>query len=288
MAKSLLGTYLHFLRSPNLNDPPTAVSTPTAAKSILRLYSVHLVLLLVVLVFVSLVPNAQESNNLLDSVEGMPVWYLPFAAVIVAPLLEETAFRLPLRPTLFNLLPLIAIIFVAINAFSTLSAPLLPALLVAVLLALFFGLQGSRIRILQSFYNRFALIIFYAVALLFGAVHIGNYDSGVWPFLPILVLPQVIIGLLLGFVRLRYGFVWGILLHAFHNGILLLPVFLIQIFGSEQLQASINESPDLETLSRLDQIIMGAVSIYTMGGVVLGGVFAWKVFREWKGHKAEL
>lgn len=286
MSKSLLGNYLRFLRSPNLNDPPVAVSMPTAAKSILRLYSVHLILLLVVLSLVSLIPNVQDSNNLLDSVEDLPIWYLPFAAVVMAPLLEEVIFRLPLRAFWINLfIPAALISIGAIGAIFNPGFPLL-LLLCVVLIAVYTKDTGTRLSALQNFYNKYSRAIFYAIAVLFGAIHIANYDPDVWQFLPLLVLPQVVIGLLLGFVRLRYGLTWAIGLHALHNGCLLLPIFVIQIFGSEKLQESITESPDLQTLSLPDQIITGAVSLYTMGGIVLCGIVAWTVVREWKKREA--
>ena len=282
MSKSLLGTYLRFLRSPNLNDPPVAVRAPQAAKSILRLYSVHLVAMLLVLSLIGLIPAVQDSNNLLDSAEGLPVWYLPFAAVVMAPLLEESIFRLPLRAFWINLF--IAAALISLGALGAVSNPSMLAALLAggVIIAIYAKDKGSRLNTLQNLYNRYSRFIFYAIAILFGTAHIANYDPEVWRFLPILVLPQVVIGLLLGFVRLRYGLNWAILLHALHNGCLLLPVFLIQIFGSEKLQGSMTESLDIKTLSTSDQLISGAVSLYTMGGIVLCGIVAWKVVREWK------
>lgn len=287
MTKSLLGNYLRFLRSPNLNDPPVAVSAPQAAKSILRLYSVHLVAMLIVLSLLSLIPAIQDSNNLLDSAEDLPVWYLPFAAVVMAPLLEESIFRLPLRAFWINLF--ISAALIALGALGAVSNPsiLLLLLACAILVAVYAKDKGSRLNTLQAFYNRFSFIIFYAIAILFGAAHIANYDPEVWKFLPVLVLPQVVIGLLLGFVRLRYGLTWSILLHALHNGCLLLPIFIIQMFGSEKLQESMTQSLDMKALSPSDQLISGAISLYTMGGIVLCGIIAWKVVREWKRQTAD-
>lgn len=281
MSKSLLGTYLQFLRSPDLNAPPIVLSKAKIITSILRLYSVHLVVLLAVLVVISLVPNVQESNNLLDTVDGMPVWYLPLTAVVVAPVLEETIFRLPLRPSWLNLALPVAIFVPAFSGALPMPGLLILLLIAIALLAIFSKKQSPKSRSLQTFYNRYSRFIFYGIALLFGIIHIGNYDAEVWSFLPILVFPQIVIGLILGFVRLRYGLAWGMLLHAFHNGVLLLPVFLVQILGSEHLQASITEPLDWETLSRSDQIMMGGLSLCLTAGIILVGVTAWKVVREY-------
>ena len=282
MPNSLLGTYLVFLRSPNLNHPPIALAKLKTVKSILRLYSVHLVILLVALVLIGQIPNAQDSNNLINELEGLPVWYIPVATVIIAPLLEECIFRLPLRAFVLNLvLPACLIALVVFGRFAG-ADKLLPVILAIALLNFYISRKGAKLKKLQAFYNQYPRVVFYGIALLFGAVHITNYDAQVWPFLPVLVLPQIIIGLLLGFVRLRYGFIWGFLLHAFHNGCLLLPIFIVMIFGSEKLQQQFIESAEVENLSRLDQLIAGAVSIYAIGILVLCGIFAWKTIKEWR------
>ena len=98
-----------------------------------------------------------------------------------------------------------------------------------------------------------------------------------WPLLPLLVLPQVIIALWLGFVRLRYGFRWAIFAHALHNGCLLLPVCLTKLFGSAQLQASGLENLDMDTLTVGDQLLVGGIGIYTVGGADVCVLVAWKL-----------
>lgn len=64
---------------------------------------------------------------------------------------------------------------------------------------------------------------FYTFAILFGLVHITNYNltTNVLLFAPILVLPQLLLGGYLGFIRVRFGLLWSILLHAAYNGILM-------------------------------------------------------------------
>lgn len=62
-------------------------------------------------------------------------------------------------------------------------------------------------------------IAFYVFAFIFGYVHITNFEltDNVWILSPLLVLPQIILGLYLGFIRVRFGLVWSILLHALYN-----------------------------------------------------------------------
>ena len=65
-------------------------------------------------------------------------------------------------------------------------------------------------------------IAFYGMAILFGYVHLFNYqiDGQILFFSPILVAPQMILGLIFGFIRIRFGLAWSVAMHAFYNGIL--------------------------------------------------------------------
>ena len=67
-------------------------------------------------------------------------------------------------------------------------------------------------------------IAFYSIALLFGYIHLWNYEISlnIILFSPVLIAPQIIIGLYLGFIRIRFGLAWSIALHASYNGVLLL------------------------------------------------------------------
>jgi membrane protease YdiL (CAAX protease family) len=68
---------------------------------------------------------------------------------------------------------------------------------------------------------------FYILAILFGLVHITNFKitTNVLLLAPILVLPQTLLGGYFGFIRVRFGLLWSIALHACYNGILMLITF---------------------------------------------------------------
>lgn len=53
----------------------------------------------------------------------------------------------------------------------------------------------------------------------FGLVHITNYDFESIPiyFYPIMVIPQLIGGLILGIIRIRFGLRYAILQHSLFN-----------------------------------------------------------------------
>lgn len=68
---------------------------------------------------------------------------------------------------------------------------------------------------------------FYVFAIIFGLVHLSNFTitKNVLLLAPILVLPQILLGGYLGFIRVRFGLAWSIALHASYNGILVLLTF---------------------------------------------------------------
>ena len=75
-------------------------------------------------------------------------------------------------------------------------------------------------------------IFFYLFAILFGFVHLFNFTitQNVLILAPILVAPQILLGCYLGFIRVRFGLLWSIALHACYNGILMLITFSAELF----------------------------------------------------------
>lgn len=94
-------------------------------------------------------------------------------------------------------------------------------------LILWFVFSGKRLTWVQNFYQRHFWLPYVASALIFGGIHITNYTNQVfWLAAPILVFPQTLLGFGLGYVRTRFGFGYGILMHMLHNGLLLVPSIL--------------------------------------------------------------
>ncbi|MGI9552690.1 MAG: CPBP family glutamic-type intramembrane protease [Aurantibacter sp.] len=72
-------------------------------------------------------------------------------------------------------------------------------------------------------------IVFWLLTLIFGFYHVTNFEITTTVLLlsPLLVLPQIIVGAILGFIRVRFGLPWAIGLHAVYNLILLGPLLLV-------------------------------------------------------------
>ncbi|MGB5316653.1 MAG: CPBP family intramembrane glutamic endopeptidase [Robiginitalea sp.] len=75
--------------------------------------------------------------------------------------------------------------------------------------------------------------VFYGFTLAFALVHLSNYPnrSEIWVLAPLLISPQLNIGLFLGFIRVRFGLSWAIVFHATYNAILLGPALLLYELG---------------------------------------------------------
>jgi membrane protease YdiL (CAAX protease family) len=130
----------------------------------------------------------------------IPVWPLILILVILIPFFEELIFRLYLRYK-YNYL---------LRFFVFLSSIL--------------GFQNHKKfeTHVNQFWIRRYKTIFYFSAILFGFVHLANYGytTMILIFSPLIVAPQFVAGLFLGYLRVRHGLISGFLLHAMHNAII--------------------------------------------------------------------
>lgn len=64
---------------------------------------------------------------------------------------------------------------------------------------------------------------FYIFSIIFGFIHIFNFEitPNVLLLSPLLVLPQLLVGSYFGYIRVRFGLQWSILLHGCYNGVLI-------------------------------------------------------------------
>ena len=65
---------------------------------------------------------------------------------------------------------------------------------------------------LKTFYIKYFKYIFWYSAILFGLLHMFNYQGNYLIILslsPILCFPQIVMGFILGYIRMNYGFVYG-------------------------------------------------------------------------------
>lgn len=150
--------------------------------------------------------------------------------VLVAPVLEEFAFRSWLNgaPAIMVLVALCALgligVPLALNVFDPGGQLPLLNLFAPLLVALgFVAAVIMRKRPVPGPFRSWFAVFFWGSALGFALIHLGNYSSLSWSMLAILlplVLPQFALGAMLGYLRVHYGLMSAIALHAAHNAIL--------------------------------------------------------------------
>ncbi|MDB9939516.1 CPBP family intramembrane metalloprotease [Cyclobacteriaceae bacterium] len=143
----------------------------------------------------------EDMHSLQKIFQEMEPVLIFFFAVIMAPLLEEVMFRLILRFR-SNFLILWSI---------------------HIGVALHLGQKRSLLKTARKVWDKFYGRVFYLMTMAFGLMHIMNFEPSLNIYLlaPILVAPQILIGINLGYLRVRFGLIWSILFHAFYNGVLM-------------------------------------------------------------------
>ncbi|MEM6377289.1 MAG: CPBP family intramembrane glutamic endopeptidase [Bacteroidota bacterium] len=203
MFSSTLQELLTFFRNPQEH---ISKSEPLSAK-VKTLVTTYLIFLVPVFLSTSFFILAEylgvvseDDHKLTDMLGDTHIAVIFLLVVLMAPFWEELFFRLPLkwnRAYIFKLL----------------------------LSPFYLGGKKAYQRRLAQFYlwwKKHYGVIFYFTVVAFGLIHIANFrDLGsIWQVLlwgPLLVMPQLVLGCLLGFIRLRLGFWWAVALHATHN-----------------------------------------------------------------------
>ena len=131
-----------------------------------------------------------KSDPLEELFSNKAAFYIIIVAALIVPLIEEFIFRLFLNYDR-------NFIFQFLDAFTNNKA--------------------------KIFWDKHFKKIFYLAALLFALTHLSNFSNTNTLFYilaPFIILPQLIGGLTLGYIRLKLGFFWGVLMHGLYNLIL--------------------------------------------------------------------
>jgi len=186
----------------------------------------------VLLIISSMVNEPSELGGAFDGLD-LSLWQMIGIGVVGAPLVEELVFRLPLRNKVALsilvsfLISVIAGVILKGQGLTDLINYVLPILFSMILLPLLYSkVAWEKWKpYLDSLYP----YIFFLTAAIFGLIHIYNYNESAysWWMVPILIMPQFILALFLGFVRLRIGLWACIYMHAMNNLISILLVFKV-------------------------------------------------------------
>lgn len=224
-----------FIRSPRLS-----FESPPPLRAIWQVLGIILVLDILLNMFAVMPMAALEKAGLISE-QGhafgmMKDWHwslLLLAAAILAPIIEETIFRGWLSDSpaymLFGAIVVIPTLCWFISLYG--SGMVFMTIVWGFGALCFVACSVIAIRYFnndefQEIFSRWwadnLRIPYYLSSLAFGLIHFSNWEAGEvynLTFAAILVLPQVVSGFVLGYVRLRFGLVWGMVLHGIFNAI---------------------------------------------------------------------
>ena len=225
--------FLQYLRLPTrrlfldkVPNPVLYVSLLFVCSLLINIFSIGLVNALIV--------DLENIGNVFDELD-YGFWAMFGLAVVGAPLVEEMIFRFPLRYKI----PLSILISIIVSGFAAflLHKTSLPDIKYAAAILLFgailyFLVGNSNVdsEDEEEKLDRLFPFFFYLVAVTFSLIHIYNYDStqfSTW-MTPFIVIPQFVLALFLGFVRMRVGIWASIYMHALNNFIPLVLYFSVK------------------------------------------------------------
>ncbi|MDH3226514.1 MAG: CPBP family glutamic-type intramembrane protease [Thermoleophilia bacterium] len=218
--RRLIPDLIGYLRTPTPAVPPDPQPSLTWAK----LVALQFLALLVSAPFLAVGASLIEGEEFVGD-EGLSPPVVLILAVVLAPLTEELAFRLPLTSFRGLYLVVSGVVLGALFPW-LLPLPLLVVFLgiAFVLIVLGVGAMASARasdRIAELWRGSFRWL-FYGSAVMFGLIHLGNYsfsESGLVTIVaaPLLILPQALGGVVLGYNRARLGILWSMAQHAAYN-----------------------------------------------------------------------
>lgn len=248
---------ISFLKNPRDEAGPE-LSVAQKFKSVISLLIIEIPLMAVLILLISGLETLglvdPDNHKILEMIKSYPVVLLLVLTVVIGPLIEEFIFRLYLRyKNNYALHFLISIVSLT-------------------------GVRNEQKAetFFISLWKKRYKFIFYFSAVIFGLIHISNFEFSYTILLlsPILVAPQIILGLIIGYSRVRNGFVSGLLLHSLHNAFFIgIPLFFM-LNDTEKLNAEtslysikIEETNDISIPSTLknypDSLVYKNVSLKT-------------------------
>jgi membrane protease YdiL (CAAX protease family) len=236
-----------YILQPTVVKKPLQISFSSRIEIVFQYLTVNLVFQLIlggaITVLLFLVDSrlgTTTTNELATFVQSSSYWELLLIGGILLPLTEEIGFRLPLH---FHPVSLgISIVYILILLHSILSSQsssffesnnlIMMGIFVSIgsICTLLFFLKRVSV---ETFWHTHFRWIYYGFAFLFGIMHISNLSSpSLWIYFlsPLIILPQFISGLVMGYIRLQFGFFWGFAFHAIWNTALLSLAYVAYAF----------------------------------------------------------
>ena len=160
-------------------------------------------------------------------------------AILAAPIIEEAIFRLPMKYSYARILIAVGLAFTIVATVVTeeVTLGIMAAIILGSMAIFHFLDQQTDLQLnkkIKPLWAEYFFLPFWLLTLAFAALHLTNFnDSLPWHLAPFLVLPQFVLGAIIGYVRTGYGFAYAVLFHALHNGVLVGLALMAQSFMPE-------------------------------------------------------
>ena len=219
-----------FLKNPDPNEHFKISSISTFFKLVWKMF---LIILLIDLITVVIIVTPLKYFNLfpaLKEISFTPINILKITLIL--PIIEELIFRLPLKITNINIITSISVItFIILNKWCFTKYYFAIAGSCLMFLFLYIGIRKNINFLYRSttFLKEHFREFFYVQALLFGFLHLANYnlDFKYIYLFPLVVFGYIISGIFWGYLRVRYssGIYLCIVSHIAVNSLYCLVIF---------------------------------------------------------------
>ena len=168
---------------------------------------------------------AVQKHDMGQFLHKMGYWKAIIYICLIGPLIEETVFRLPLTLQKKHIALGFAAAAFLFSGFllKDIKLPWLNLLVRLSITVLVYGVCFfTAPKDLSIINHRFRTHIIVLSIILFGLMHIGNYTPIQWPVIwiyPAYVLPQILMGWAITYIRFKDGFWWGFALHCLINSV---------------------------------------------------------------------
>ncbi len=216
----------NFLKNPRLEHlSPYFKANPAQIFPYLLLLSFMMVFMLMIPVSGLLVIlGIEEMDHKIADLYDRP-WLLAIRAIILAPIIEEAVFRLPMKYSYVRIFAACCIVLVMLSAFIDSEMIIgIIAIVFFLAIALFHFIDQrneNQFNIqIASWWETHFYIPFWLLTICFALLHLTNFKNDFPLYVaPFLVLPQFVLGVMLGYIRVGFGFVFAVLFHALYNGV---------------------------------------------------------------------
>lgn len=251
---SLLSSFIFYLLKPEYIRPKSGKHFIKIAWDVFRLWSLGIIITailgFILAWLIGYFNYDQSQHSVVELFANESTLIIILLAFVWAPLIEEFTFRMGLFYSPFRLSFSLVLLFgtftgvtlTFLNNYFPISAQLISfiaqpsGLAFTIILALVSGYLLGRIiknklslKLANNYYAKHFGLIFYLAAFSFAIVHAFNFFTlrDIWFLLPLLIAPQLIMGILFGYIRMRYGLIWSIFNHFLHNMLLTAPFLIL-------------------------------------------------------------